>query len=87
MWRRLLVIAGLVALIAYVLRRRPRRSAPTALEGYAEDPAEELRRKLDETRGRAEPEAELTDDLDDRRRDVHERARAAADEMRGSGSE
>ena len=86
MWRRLLVITGLVALIAYVLRR-PRRSAPAALEGYADDPAEELRRKLDETRGRAEAEAELTDDLDDRRRDVHERARAAADEMRGSGSE
>ena len=86
MWRRLLVLAGLVALIAYVLRR-PRRPAPEALEGYAEDPAEELRRKLDETRGRAEPEAELTDDLDDRRRDVHERARAAADEMRGSGPE
>lgn len=86
MWRRLLVLTGLVALIAYVLRR-PRRSAPEPLEGYAEDPAEELRRKLDETRGRAEPEAELTEDLDERRRDVHERARAAADEMRGSSSE
>lgn len=86
MWRRLLVVAGLVAFIAYVLRR-PRRAAPEVLEGYAGDPAEELRRKLDETRGRAEPEAELTDDLDERRRDVHERARSAADEMRGSSSE
>ncbi len=84
MWRRLLVLTGLVAFIAYVLRR-PRRPAPEALEGYAEDPAEELRRKLDETRGRTEPE--LTDDLDERRRDVHDRARAAADEMRGSSSE
>ena len=86
MWRRLLVLTGLVAFIAYVLRR-PRRPAPEALEGYAGDPAEELRRKLDETRARAEPETELTDDLDDRRRGVHERARAAADEMRGSSSE
>ena len=86
MWRRLLVLAGLVAFIAYVLRR-PRRPAPETLEGYAGDPSDELRRKLDETRGSAEPEAELTDDLDERRRDVHERARAAADEMRGSSSE
>jgi hypothetical protein len=86
MWRRLLVLTGLVALIAYVLRR-PRRPAPERLEGYAEDPADELRRKLDETRARTEPEAELTDDLDERRRDVHERARTAADEMRGSSSE
>jgi hypothetical protein len=86
MWRRLLVLTGLVALIAYVLRRP--RPAPAKLEGYAGDPAQELRRKLDETRGRAEaePEPELTEDLDDRRRDVHERARAAADEMRGSSS-
>jgi hypothetical protein len=82
MWRRLLVLAAVVALVAYVLRRRP--AAQTVAEP-AVDPAEELRRKLDETRANAEPEAEtqLSDDLDERRRQVHERARAARDEMRG----
>jgi hypothetical protein len=83
MWRRLLVLAGLAALIAYVLHRRP---SATAGEP-AVDPAEELRRKLDEARANAEPEVEtepaLSDDLAERRRQVHERARAARDEMRG----
>jgi hypothetical protein len=82
MFRRLLVLAGLVALAAYVLRRRP---AAVAVEPDV-DPAEELRRKLDE-RANAEPEPEaetaLSDDLAERRRQVHERARAARDEMRG----
>jgi hypothetical protein len=82
MFRRLLVLTGLVALAAYLLRRRP---VPTATAEPDVDPAEELRRKLDETRVRAEPEAvELSDDLEARRREVHERAKASADEMRGS---
>ncbi len=85
MFRRLLVLTGLVALVVYLLRRRP---VPAAGVEHDVDPAEELRRKLDEARGRAEPEtAELSDDLDTRRREVHERARASADEMRGSSSE
>ncbi len=82
MWRRLLVLTGLAALVAYVLHRRP---AATAGDP-AVDPAEELRRKLDE-RASAEPapeaETALSDDLAERRRQVHERARAARDEMRG----
>jgi hypothetical protein len=78
MWRRLLVLTGLAALVAYVLHRRP---AATAVDP-AVDPAEELRRKLDE-RAHAEPETALSDDLAERRRQVHERARAARDEMRG----
>jgi hypothetical protein len=85
MFRRLLVLTGLVALAAYLLRRRP---VPAVAVESDVDPAEELRRKLDETRGRAEPEAaELSDDLDVRRREVHERARASTDEMRDSSSE
>ena len=85
MFRRLLVLAGLVALAAYLLRRRP---APSLAVELDVDPAEELRRKLDETRARAEPEAaELSDDLDARRREVHDKAKASADEMRGSSSE
>ena len=83
MWRRLLVLTGLAVLIAYVLRRRP----ATAVSEPDVDPAEELRRTLDETRAKAEPEPEaetaLSDDLAERRRQVHERARAARDEMRG----
>lgn len=82
MWRRLLVVTGLAALVAYFLRRRS--PAPAPIEA---DPAEELRRKLDEARGRtddAATEPEPATDLDDRRQEVHDRARAAADEMRGS---
>jgi hypothetical protein len=80
MWRRLLVLTGLAALVAYVLRRRPAATPPV----HDVDPSDELRRKLDETRSRADAEAaDLTDDLDARRREVHERGRAAADEMRG----
>jgi hypothetical protein len=83
MWRRLLVLTGLAVLIAYVLRRRP----ATAVSEPDVDPAAELRRTLDETRAKAEPEPEaetaLSDDLAERRRQVHERARAARDEMRG----
>jgi hypothetical protein len=84
MFRRLLVLTGVVALVAYLLRRRPVRAAGAEPDV---DPAEELRRKLDESRARSEPEPELSDDLDARRREVHERARASADEMRGSSSE
>ena len=79
MWRRLLVLTGLAALAAYFLRRR----RPSA--GLTEaDPAEALRRKLDETRGRSDDTTEPAADLDERRQDVHDRARAAAEEMRGS---
>jgi hypothetical protein len=84
MWRRLLVLTGLAAFVAYVLRRR---SAVTPVPEPDVDPAEELRRKLDEARGREPEQAELTDDLDARRREVHDRARASAEEMRGSTSE
>jgi hypothetical protein len=72
--------------------RRFRRQQPAP----AEDPrAEELRRKLDESRTVVEeqheemaaPEKPVDEaDVDERRQAVHERARAAADEMRGSGS-
>lgn len=84
MFRRLLVLTGVVALVTYLLRRRP---VPAMGVEHDADPAEELRRKLDETRARAEPEPELSDDLDARRREVHDRAKASADEMRGSSSE
>ena len=84
MWRRLLLLTGLAAFVAYVLRRGPptRRGATPDV-----DPADELRRKLDEARSKEPEPVELTDDLDARRREVHDRARASAEEMRGSGSD
>ena len=85
MLRRLLLVTGLAALLGYFLRRQP--YVEGRLDAYV-DPAEELRRKLDEARSRDEsPEPELSDDLDARRRAVHERGRASADGMRGSTSE
>lgn len=78
--RRLLALLGGIALLrAWLARRRPRPAA---------DPAEALRRKLDETRDIAADQEEFTAgetpvDADERRREVHERGRAAIDEMGG----
>ena len=81
-----------VAAGARLLRRRGR-GTPTVAAG---DPAEELRRRLDESRGIAEERAEFDADetpadaaedvaprsLDERRRRVHERAQEAIESMR-----
>ena len=83
----LLVTLGIAALIR---RLRRGKSEPASVEpptaDQAADPADELRRKLDESRAPepvaeapAEPEA-----VDERRADVHEQGRAAVDEMRDS---
>ena len=87
MRRGLAWLAGGLGVVGLVLYRKLRRApAPKP----AVEPAEELRQKLDEARAREEPEPEpapaLTDDLETRRREVHERGRAAVEEMRG-GSE
>ena len=83
MWRRLLIVTGLAALAAYFLRRRPLAAPPVA----EVDPAEELRRKLDEKVSETQPAEPPVADLDARRRSVHERARAAVDDMQGSTSD
>lgn len=91
--RRLLAwIAGAAGgLAAYRLATR-RRGAPVPEPPAEADPrAAELRAKLEEARTapaaepplEVEPEAELSDP-EERRRDVHERGRAAVDEMRRS---
>ena len=77
--RRLLALLGGIALLRVWLARR--RSQPAA------DPADDLRRKLEETRELAADQEEFAAgetpvDVDDRRQDVHERGRAAIDEMR-----
>ncbi|HEX3226182.1 MAG TPA: hypothetical protein VHQ89_08800 [Gaiellaceae bacterium] len=71
-------VAGGVA-AARIFRRPP---APAHVVVHEPDPAEELRSKLAETKAAA-PEAPPDDDPDARRRAVHERGRAAVDEMRG----
>jgi hypothetical protein len=80
------------AIAAY---RRLRRPAPAP----AEDPrAAELRQKLDESRTLADERDEFESGetpvdqaepagVEDRRRAVHERGRAAADQMRGRSAE
>jgi hypothetical protein len=79
---------GFAAAAAY--RSLRRRSPP------AEDPrAEDLRRKLDESRAVVDEREEFESaetpvdeaEVDDRRRAVHERGRAAAEHMRGDASE
>jgi hypothetical protein len=97
MRNRLAWIGGAAGGVAFVrlLRGRRRRSRPNE-DAPAVDPrAEELRRKLDESRTlvdeREEFEAAETPvdeaeapPLDERRRRVHEQARAASERMRGS---
>jgi hypothetical protein len=83
---------GLAGLVAY-LRRRGRASVEAAPDPHAE----ELRRTLEDSRAAAaeqfqEPADEPqtpAGELDARRREVHERGRAALDEMgpRGTSSE
>ena len=77
--------AGGAAAYRAVARRKP---APVAAEV---DPAQELRAKLAEARTEPErtpepeprSEAARPESPEDRRRDVHEQARSALDEMRG----
>jgi hypothetical protein len=81
--RRFLTGLGLAAAAAVVLGRfRRRKQAPPAA-----DPAEELKQKLAGTRSdEAPPEPEPEEQeapLDERRRGVHDRARAAMDDMLG----
>ena len=85
--RRPLTWLGLAAGALAVLRRRFRRRSREA--PLPEDPAAELKQKLAETRSdepsapsEAEPE-EPKPPLDERRRAVHDKARAAIDDMLG----
>jgi len=79
----LLVTLGIAALI-----RRLRRSTEPELETHETgDPAEELRRKLEDSRSaeeEASPPEPPADTVEERRADVHQEGRAALDEMRDS---
>ena len=84
--------AGLAGLVAARSLVRRRRTAPAAV---ADPRADELRQKLAEARDVADDrdefesaettvdQAEPPRDLAARRREIHEKGRAAADEMRG----
>jgi hypothetical protein len=85
-WLGAIGVAG--AAVVRALRRKP---APAP----APDPrAEELRQKLEESRAVVDEREEFESaetpvdeaEVDDRRRSVHERARAAAEQMRGGDS-
>ena len=79
--------AGLVSIaaLARLVARRRRRAAPPPALGEAQDPAEELRRKLSETRQDAGPSDPAvtgpTETLDERRSRVHAKAQQAIEAM------
>ena len=79
-----LVSVGIAALVKR-LRRRDAEPEPALVERPADDPAEELKRKLAESRTEAEPEespAPPEASVEERRADVHDQGRAALDEMK-----
>lgn len=76
--------AGLVSIaaLARVLARRRRHETPTPASPASGDPADELRRKLSETRGATEAApAEPSETLEERRSRVHAKAQEAIDAM------
>lgn len=85
--------AGAAGMAYRALRRRPRAETESA----ADPRAEELRRKLDESKAAGDdreefeagetPVDEADASVDAKRAAVHDRARAAAREMRGSSPE
>jgi hypothetical protein len=81
-----LVALGIRAFLRWRKRRREQEAA-TATVPPPPDPADELRRKLAESRedvsGTSPPQPEAS--VADRRADVHEHGRAALDEMKSSG--
>jgi len=77
--RLLALLLGGFGLGAYLRRQRRRRNAE-----LEHSPAYELRTKLAESRSADEApaaEPELETDLEERRREVHERARGAIDDL------
>ena len=86
LFRWIVVTLGIAALVRWLRHRGEPRSTAGAPEtpGTLEDPAEELRRKLAESRameGEAEPAPAPESSVDERRADVHAQGRAALSEM------
>jgi hypothetical protein len=107
MRRRVFWLLTLAALAWLWLRRGARRPEPVVdirpgrdqseepVVPPGGDPADELRRKLDETKGRVDAAAQesasgseqAAEELDAKRREVYDRAESAADEMRRSSAD
>ena len=80
----LLVTLGIAALVRR-LKRRDDHAEPALVEPPAGDPADELRRKLAESRSTDEAEEAPTAPeatVEERRAEVHDQGRATLDEMR-----
>jgi hypothetical protein len=86
----LLVTLGVAALVRKLRRRAESTSASaTGPETpAAHDHADELRRKLAESRGEPEPASAVPESsVEERRADVHAEGRATLDEMRSSSDD
>ncbi len=98
MKRRFVWLMALVGLL-WLFRRALQRPEPVHISAgddlAGDDPAGELRRKLGETRSRADGEVEdavpasgaTADEIDAKRRTLHDQARSAADDMRRSATD
>ena len=83
----IIVTVGIAALVRWFKRRGSETEVTAPVEPVADDPAEELRRKLAESRDAEEPDepAETPEaSVEERRTDVHEQGQAALDEMKPS---
>jgi hypothetical protein len=85
----LLVSLGIAALVRKLRRRAP---APEAREAafdapVGDDPADELRQKLAESRSDEAGAQTPQDSVEERRADVHAEGRATLDEMRSSSDD
>ena len=83
----IVVTIGIAALVRWFRRRRAETDVTAPVLPAQDDPAEELRRKLAESRDADEsdePSETPEASVDERRADVHEQGRAALDEMKPS---
>ncbi|MDH4102385.1 MAG: hypothetical protein OEW52_03405 [Thermoleophilia bacterium] len=83
----IILTIGIAAAVRWFKRRGGETAVIAPVEPAADDPAEELRRKLAESRDDDEPDEPAKGpeaSVDDRRADVHEQGQAALDEMKPS---
>jgi hypothetical protein len=81
-----IVVFGIRAFLRWRRSRREQHAAATSTAPPAPDPADELRRKLAESRADDGGDAPAAPDASvaDRRAEVHEQGRTAVDEMKSS---
>ena len=82
-----LIVLGIRALLRWYKKRKAQAELDAAPPPPRQDPADELRQKLADSRVDdpiAEPEETPEESVADRRADVHEQGRATIDEMTSS---